>query len=101
MDERKLNIQQREKIKYLELQNQKLEKIVLKQSNEFKKAKDKLEEQVAERTIHLKEQKEQLQAIHIIDSVNPVHSEAVQFTAERFVQALVPSSCDHSQAPAN
>jgi len=63
MDERELSNQLREKVKYLELQNEKLEKIILKRFHEFEKAKDHLEEQVVERTLHLKEQKEQLQAI--------------------------------------
>ncbi len=52
MNERRSNSSLREKINFLEAQSQKLEKI-----------KDRLEEEVAERTLHLKEQKEQLQAI--------------------------------------
>lgn len=63
MDEKKFHIKQREKIKYLELQNENLENLLLKKSNEFETVKDKLEEQVSERTLHLQEQKEQLQAI--------------------------------------
>ena len=53
----------REKINNLELKNQKLEKRILYRAHEFEKTKRTLEEQVAQRTLHLQEQKEQLQAI--------------------------------------
>ncbi len=52
MDERRSNTRLRDKITYLEEQSRKLARV-----------KDKLEEQVAERTRHLREQKEQMQAI--------------------------------------
>ena len=52
MDERRSNTRLRDKISYLEEQSRKLARI-----------KDELEEQVTERTRHLREQKEQMQAI--------------------------------------
>ncbi len=63
MDERIINTQLTEKIKDLELKNQELEKHVLRLSSEFETTKDILEEKVAKRNLHLKEQKELLQAI--------------------------------------
>lgn len=63
MGEKKLTAQLGEKIRNLELKNQKLEKLILHRTNEFEKTKSSLEEQVAKRTLHLREQKELLQAI--------------------------------------
>ena len=63
MGEKKSTAQLREKIRNLELNNQKLEKLILHRTNEFEKTKRTLEEQVAKRTLHLQEQKELLQAI--------------------------------------
>jgi DNA-binding CsgD family transcriptional regulator/PAS domain-containing protein len=63
MGEKKSTAQLREKIRNLEIKNQKLEKCILHRTNEFEKIKSSLEEQVAQRTLHLQQQKEQLQAI--------------------------------------
>jgi DNA-binding CsgD family transcriptional regulator/PAS domain-containing protein len=63
MDEKKSTAQLREKIRNLKLKNQNLEKLILHRANEFEKTKSTLEEQVAQRTHYLQEQKEQLQAI--------------------------------------
>ena len=63
MGEKKSTAQLREKIRNLELKNQKLENFILHQAHEFEKTKRTLEEQVAKRTLHLQEQKELLQAI--------------------------------------
>jgi signal transduction histidine kinase/CheY-like chemotaxis protein len=63
MDEIKINVQQKEEMENLKLQNKKLEILLLEQFNEFEKAKAELEERVEERTFHLNEQKKRLQAI--------------------------------------
>ena len=63
MGEKKSTAQLREKTNHLEVKNQELERLVLKQSREFKKSKDRLKKQATEITLHLIDQKEQLQAI--------------------------------------
>jgi archaellum component FlaC len=63
MNEKKSTAQLREKIRNLKLKNQNLEKLILHRANEFEKTKSTLEEQVAQRTLSLREQKERLQAI--------------------------------------
>ncbi len=63
MREKKSTAQLREKINHLELKNQELEELMLKQFKEFEKSKNMFLEQATERTFHLIEQQKRLQAI--------------------------------------
>jgi len=63
MDERRKNSSLRERIKFLEGQNKKLEQLYEERSLEFDTTKDRLEGEVAERNRHLDDQRKLLQAI--------------------------------------